>query len=456
MIGYLTRIAHLRTPIVLVAGDDVTEVAALLPNWGIDALREAGALNGNRVAHVGFVWGPDRLIVVLPKAYDSVEARAQLSSDPEWVLSQVFLLIRLLARCRRDGRFSSLDPIREPWIENAPPSGTDPAGALEAAIALRADFLERGLYWERGSLLRSNDPSNPIDWARTIRSGPPLLDGNNIIWFDTVHRARARNPRDPLHRLHAWSVAEVLALTGEPSLAPDRASLAPGELAAVSANPQRYVDALLTRTYRDRGRYLLRLIGAWLGVAPAAAMPGTRPAAVLLLARSFENVWEHVLRQLIDEDPNSNHNLPSGKWMPAAPGDDPIPEGAPKYDILRREKERIYLLDAKDKRVKAPKRSGTLGDHYKQTIYAQLLDLPDEDALLNVLLFPTVLPKSVAKVLGVHQWPQVRRSRVVEVAVDFERVVRAWLGDESFSAHEFLSELREQVISSEATERAGP
>ena len=444
--------ALLRSPTLVVAGDDVTGVP--LPSWVVPALRNAGAIDGTRVSNVGFVWGPDRLLVILPKAYAAEDARARLADDPEWALSQAFLLIRLLARCRRDGRFRALRSVREAWIERAPSTGADVVGALEAALMLRADFLERGLYWERSPLYRANDPSNPVDWPRTLRSRPPLLDENGVVWFDTVHRARARDPRDPVHRLHAWAVANVLALTGESPLSPRGPFLTASERDTVAANPGRYVDALLARTYRDRGRHLLRLIGAWTRRSPdcrrARRTPRPRPPARPVVR---ERVGARPPRA-----PRQHRGVRVARFRPG-PGHRRRPDSSrgkgaivPKVDIRRQSDlaSRSSTSSTLRTRPSSPGRTGSAADHYKQVVYAQLLDLPVGSDLVNALLFPAVMPVRTVRVLGVHGWPtRLQRSRVVEAAVDFERVVRAWLGDASLDPEAIVADLRAQAEETE-------
>ena len=148
--------------------------------------------------------------------------------------------------------------------------------------------------------------------------------------------------------------------------------LSPGELAELAQNPRGLIDRLLARTYRDCGRRLLQLAGAWLeanrlDVAATAARP------FLLAAPEFEIVWERMLADVL-HDPTEVLGVGQGFWTPAVGASKP--GIAPRADAIRlwtrTAPAQRFVFDAKDKRIKRGGPSGSEGDHYKQTLYGLL------------------------------------------------------------------------------------
>lgn len=424
---------------VHVVGDAVEADAVPAAERG--RLAEAGFIRSGRWSAVGFARVEGRLVVALPKAY------AEHVSDVESERTRAaMLLVRVLLRAYREHVSGKLLPGPEPLVT----FGLDDPGALqavEAGLLLRQDFLRDGLYWTRGSRLRANTPGAPIDWTRTMNRFAPALTRDGPVFFETVHRVRTRDADDPTHRLHAAVLRRVLAETGEEAQVPPTRPLSPGELTELARNPRGIIARLLGRTYRDRGRRLLQLFGSWLeanrlDVAATAARP------FLLAAPEFHVVWERMLADLL-HDPDQTTIVGQGRWAPAVGA--PRRGIAPEADAIRlwtrTAPRQRFVFDAKDKRVKPGRPSGSEADHYKQTLYG-LLAARAGERLTNVLLLPDLGAGRLVRPLGVHSWPTLAglpQTQTFEVGIDYERVAQAWAGAAALDADVLFESVVEAV-----------
>ena len=424
---------------VHVVGDPLDFDAVPAEEWG--RLAEAGFTRSGKWAATGFARVEGRLVVALPKAYvrhlpETEAARTQAA----------MLLVRVLLRAHREHVSGKLLPGDEPLVT----FGLDAPGtlqAVEAGLLLRQDFRQNGLYWTRGSRLRTNTPGAPIDWSRTMARFAPALTRDGPVFFETVHRVRARDADDPAHRLHAAVLRRVLVETGEEASVPPTRPLAPGELAGLARSPRGLIGRLLARTYRDRGRRLLQLVGAYLDanrldVAATAARP------FLLAAPQFEVVWERMLQDVL-HDPAEALVVGRGLWTSSAGATQP--GIGPRADVVRLWTQTTpaqrFVFDAKDKRVKQNGPSGSEGDHYKQTLYGLLAARPGE-VVTNVLLFPDVGSGHLVRPLGAHSWPSLvdlPQTQVFEVGVDYERLARLWVGADTLDPAVLFAEVETAV-----------
>lgn len=415
---------------VFVVGDPIP--IGTIPAAERGRLAEAGFIQSGRFAATGFGRFDGQLVVALPKAYAGGVPAAETVRA-----TAAMLLVRVLRKALAEKVGGTVVPADEPLFVTF---GLDAPGALqsiEAAALLRQDFLREGLYWNRRPERTTGRLSAPVDWTRTVRQRAPALTLDGPVFFEMVHRVRLRDANDDLHRLHATVLRRVLSETGEAHRLPPFRPLEPAEITALDRNPQRVLSTILARTYRDRGRRLVRLIGVWLrvnrlNVETTAARP------YLLSAPGFHVVWQQMLAHVLHE-PGQDAGFDGGRWL--AVGGTDAPGIRPEADAVRRIEHPAgpirFVFDAKDKRVRAPKRSGSEADHYKQAVYG-LLAAAGRERVVNVLLFPEVGRPEPARLLGVHDWvwPRLRRlpeTRVYEVAVDYERLAREWVGSRSAS-----------------------
>lgn len=259
-----------------------------------------------------------------------------------------------------------------------------------------------------------------------------------------------RDADDPTHRLHAAVLRRVLAETGEQAQVPPTRHLSSGEIVELTRNPRGRIARLLGQTYRDRGRRLLQLVGAWLK-ANRLDVAATASRPFLLAAPHFEVVWERMLATLL-HDPAEARVVGQGRWTPAVGA--PKPGIAPQADAVRlwtqTAPRQRFVFDAKDKRIKQGGPSGSEADHYKQALYG-LLAARAGDTVTNVLLFPDLGSERLVSPLGVHSWPALTdllQTQVFEVGVDYERIAQAWVGASSIDLALILGNI---AVSIEAT-----
>ena len=424
---------------VHVVGDPVEPNA--VPAGERGRLAEAGFIQSGRWAAPGFARVEGRLVVALPKAY--------VGGLPETEAARTkaaMLLVRVLLRAHREHVGGKLLPGDEPLVT----FGLDAPGALqavEAGLLLRQDFRQNGLYWTRGARLRTNTPGAPVDWSRTMARFAPALTRDGPVFFEPVHRVRARDADDPTHRLHAVVLRRVLTETGEEASVPPTRPLSPGELAELARNPRGLIGRLLGRTYRDRGRRLLHLAGAWLE-ANRLDVTSTAARPFLLAAPRFEVVWERMLKDVL-HDPAEALLVGRGLWTSSTGAT--RPGIGPQADAIRlwtqTAPRQRFVFDAKDKRVKPRGPSGSEGDHYKQTMYG-LLAATAGDVVTNVLLFPDAASGRLVRPLGAHSWPTLTdlpQTQVFEVGVDYERLARSWVGADAIDSDSLFREVVDAV-----------
>jgi hypothetical protein len=383
--------------------------------------------------YVGISRAAGRLRVSLPKVYE--RHIATLSRDSHQTLAHAILLIRVLSQYRHDvlsaagrARVASGFPVAEFEGSSAL------LHELDAAVRIRDDFLKNGFYFVKRNESTLGAGPGPIDWARTTALVQPLLQDDQIVFPSLMHRRRLHDSDNFIHRLHATVVREVLELFGESAATPEASSLDESQYAEVRKNPQFYLDSPHDSAFSDRAIEILSLLRAYLGTGVSPSRLSGEQAEYCV-TKSFELIWEQMLRALLENySLTGDRRLPRGKWTHSGGGSHP--DIGPRVDIVRhgkRQESGLYdylaLFDAKDKRAKEVGRSATEADHYKQIIYAQLLDLSESNCFANILIFPRLDMDESKKASffyysGRHEWTGLQRSRVHEASADYGRLSR--------------------------------
>ena len=68
-----------------------------------------------------------------------------------------------------------------------------------------------------------------------------------------------------------------------------------------------------------------------------------------------------------------------------------------------------------------------------------------DEHFYNILAFPGFGQKSLLQVRGCHYWPGLKDSLVYEIDIDYDLVVRHWLGEELIDVPSELSLLLECI-----------
>jgi hypothetical protein len=429
----------------VVAGDtrDVIEKGCGKGAWR--SLADNGFVERTSVSCVGFHREIDAnsLLVVLPKAFNSPEARARLS-EPAYEREQIFRLIRVFKKVRRETGYSLAGGKTNQILDREVRASDPVLDSFDAALRLRRDYRENGLYIRKSNRHAFNKANLTVNWPATMRRATIVLSGGEVFFDNTVHHARKRDMSHPLCLLHIACLKEIFALTGERNELEDSESLDVNTFRKVKAKPGSYVRDLKASTFDERGRFIISAVSSYLSEASLLGADREVREELLSYTKDFEDIWEQVLRDLMAPG-LASRTLPEGEWYgwPDAAAEKGV---QPEFDIRLQNGSADVLVDAKDYRVLNGSRwQGTSGDHYKQIIYRQLLEVPDGLNVVNILAFPSLGQKALFAIRGCHHWREIDGSKVFEVTVDYDRAVKRWLREASFDVETEVAGLLEDL-----------
>ena len=417
------------------------------------SLADNGFVERTSVSCVGFYREIDTnsLLVVLPKAFNSPGARARLK-NPAYEQEQIYRLIRLFKKVRRETKYLLAVGNTNQTLDRQL-HVTDPVlDSFDAALCLRRDYRENGLYIRKTNRQTLNKPNLPVNWPRTISRSSTVLNGREVFFDNTVHHSSKRDMSHPLCLLHTACLKEIFSMTGERSGLEEAESLDAINLRRVRAKPRSYLRGLRASTFDARGRFLISAISSFLSESSLLGVDRQVKEELLSYTADFENIWEKVLRDLMAPS-LTNRTLPAGKWHV-------WPDGAtdkgmePEFDIRLDSCATDVLVDAKDYRVfSGSKLQGTNSDYYKQIIYRQLLVPPKRSKVVNILAFPRLGQRTLFGIRGCHHWDEIEDSRIFEVTVDYDLAVKHWLREASLDINTEIADLVNKIRSfSEKTE----
>jgi hypothetical protein len=410
-------------------------------------LADNGFVERTSVSCVGFHRDikANSLLVVFPKAFNSPDARARLN-DLAYEREQIYRLIRIFKKVRRETQFSLTSGSTNQIMERGLRASDPVLDSFDAALRLRRDFRENGLYIRKSTCHMLNKPNLPVNWASTIRRSNTVLNGSDVIFDNTFHRARKRDMSHPLSLLHIACLKEIFALTGERNEFDSSEALNTKDFNRVKARPQRYLRDLRASIFDERARFLINAISSYLSASSLLASEREVSEELLSYSKDFENIWEKVLRDLISPG-QKVRTLPVGEWY-EWPKTSCNKGMEPKYDIRLQNADSDVLVDAKDYRLlNGSKWRGTNNDHYKQIIYRQLLSSSNEPNVLNIVAFPNLGQKNLFEIRGCHQWKELPDSRIFEVSVDYDLAVKYWLREASIDIKDELATLLDELKS---------
>jgi hypothetical protein len=431
----------------VVAGDTraIVEMNCGAAVWR--CLADNGFVERASVSCVGFHREIDSnsLVVVLPKAFNLPGVRARLS-EPSFESDQIYRLIRVFRKIRREARFSLGSGVTNK-LSDRESRITDPVlDSFDAAIQLRRDFRENGLYVRKDNRHAVNMTNQPVHWHQTIRRSSTMISGQDLFFDKTFHKVRKRHMSHPLCLLHVACLKEIFALVGERSELEGIEALDEGEFMKARANPRGYLRDLRASTFDERGRFLIGQIASFLGESSLVGSRNEVREDLLSYSKDFEDIWERILRDLMAPG-LENRDLPAGEWYgwPDAAAKKGI---QPEFDIRLESPDSSVLVDAKDYRILSGSRwLGSSGDHYKQIIYRKLMAPSGEASVVNILAFPALGQRNLFEIRGCHRWAEVECSQVFEVTVDYDLAVRRWLNEASLNVRAelqvLLGELRD-------------
>lgn len=402
---------------------------------------------------VGLSVRDGRLQIRLPKVY-RVHLRT-LQTSRSKAFRAVGLLLRVLTAYARAWREAPAgDSLREIPVEGQPLGIPEAQDGIAAAILLLEEYLERGLYLHKRSVVGEGLTQGTTDWSRTLRRSTPVIVGSTPVYWTSVQRQRTVDRSDLLHRLHASVLDEVSRIFGHDVEIPASSLLQSSTYEELSSVGHSALAGLRSKTFTDRGLALIDLIERYLFFRQTLVQRGGA-ADILIGVTDFEYVWEEMLRTLLANNPGMRaSSLPSGIWGDLRKGQDE--SGVkPRVDFARagaQGRDGVYeyliLFDAKDKEVETPSgRSASEPDIYKQMHYWRLVRQADFRATLNALVFPAHSDAFAVllKPLGGHRWRELPDPPVYELAADYETVCRAFVGEIRLDAEAEVARLLHEL-----------
>jgi hypothetical protein len=429
----------------VVAGDSREKIEQDFGKATWRTLADNGFIERTNVSCVGFHRDieSNSLLVVLPKSFNSQEARARLK-DNSYGREQIYRLIRIFKKIRRLTKFSLSSGETNRSTDRINDLSDPVLDTFDAALRLRKDFRENGVYARKSNRQVFNRASLPVNWDKTVSRNSAFLNGKDIIFEKTIHRSRKFDFFHPLALLHVACLKDIYALIGERDIFDEAESLDAKYFLKVKNNPNKYLKNLKATVFDERGQFLLKMISSYLGEFGLINSNKKDREELLTYTKDFEDIWEKILRDLISPG-LQDRNLSPGEWI-NWPGGQVSLGMRPVFDIRLLHNDSDLLLDAKDYRLRnGSKLQGTNGDHYKQIIYKQLLDSPYEVSVVNVLAFPGIGQKSLFSISGCHYWKEIKDSKVFEITVDFELASKCWLKEISLDVKSEISLLLEEL-----------
>jgi hypothetical protein len=374
------------------------------------------------------------LITVLPKAFSSPKARKSFAAS-EYIKKQIYMLIRVFNKLGRR-EFSLVESNTSRGLSK---DHSDPIlDSLEAAIKIRSEFRENGLYFRKKKLRQFSKTNYPINWPLTIKNRQPFLDDNEIFYNSTIHNSRKHDLKHPLSDLHLSCLREILKLVGDNSIKslPESSM---GNSISSRKNIVKFIKDISHDVFDERGKRLSKLLQVYLGVGRLNLDSVEKRDDLLAYTANFEIVWEDMLRSLFDA--GGIRDLPSGEWFAYPYELNSILGITPRIDGRLMSEEYSAYFDAKDYPIKKQRLFGSSSDHYKQIIYRLLTDTKRPDNFFNILAFPGVGQKDLFEIHGCHKWLDIPNSEVFEIRIDYELVVSKWLGDSRIDMNSLVKKL---------------
>jgi LlaJI restriction endonuclease len=260
-------------------------------------------------------------------------------------------------------------------------------GILSSILWLLNDYATHGLYTT--SIKSREFNSGKVNWSRTISRETPYAGIGGSPIYMRLHSERLKfGEQSPVTLIHAEIIKEFdrafcWVVTGDPAIR------VASELDFVPQSSQHTVAKVyllrkeLASTYADREIRLLNTLINYL----ESKNQGTE-GEYLIGVRTFQNVWEKMLRDTIPGVINVNASLPKPAVYLKGK-EKPISTRGMITDIVSRNHNTISIIDAKYYRAESPEDSPGWADIVKQLFYAKALHqiFPDHK-ITNWFIFP--------------------------------------------------------------------
>jgi len=305
----------------------------------------------------------------------------QLPDDDDELKRDVRNLFNVLAAYTdRNDKVLHMDKFTAPQSVDFP---------IQAYLNVINYYLDHnGSYYTEKEVTYKVDHRGKPDWGKTIKSQTPMVQGNSLIYLNTVVRDNTPNNNRLITLIHKYCVYESferigwLYTTNSPEFA-----LAPVDKHAMIAT----LNDKKSNTNNDTDKMLFSSMIAMIEFEDNQ----TIDKQFYFGTDKFEHVWESLIDEVFGE-PNKNDYFPHGIWTEKYGKNKGKPVSALEPDSIMIYNGKYYVLDAKFYRYGVFPELGVdslpqSSDINKQITYGQFVKnkkTPKDAQVFNAFLMP--------------------------------------------------------------------
>ncbi|WP_449540442.1 LlaJI family restriction endonuclease [Ferdinandcohnia sp. Marseille-Q9671] len=313
----------------------------------------------------GFIVSQNNIFVVFPKGY-------VFPRDEQSLKVHIRLLIDVLTKYSRN---STLNPIESSLLRGI----GENTSYIGAAFWLIRDYFDNGILDFQRHEYVLNQSTN-INWPRTIKHINPVISNKRPIYLDLVTKKHIMYDH-LITQIHQYAVEKCLKQYGW-LFDYDEEHGNESDLPCDEDTAVFYLELEAQRTFQERKSNLFLHLKEFI----LGSHTQSKESITTYVTPYFHTVWEKICHSLFsDANDMSLPKLPHPYWNVNSQ----VAKTEQIPDIMFRDRNRLYILDAKYYRIKyAPLKLPGWGDLVKQFFYRHTLLTNKEDEIENIFLFP--------------------------------------------------------------------
>lgn len=309
----------------------------------------------NSISSIGINVIDNDIKVIFPRGYD-------LSNNERDLRKDILLLINVLDkyRDRKEGKIFSNDKdnIR---------SGEGHKFPIKIAIWLLIDYENNGIFNEYIHNYKVDKTGN-INWSRTIKTQIPCSSNSNFIYSDFIVRKKNKDINNQVIQIHKAIIENCINNIGwlYPHINIDRGNKLPfSKNICINILKKEFTISNL-----DSKKQLLNNMIKFL-MCIGDDIDNFKIAEYK--TEYFMNIWEDMLNVVFGNE-NADNYYPNAKWNII--GKESINASSLRPDVILREGNKVYVLDAK---------------YYKFGVTNNVLDLPQSSDITKQMLYSSYI-----------------------------------------------------------------
>ena len=314
---------------------------------------------------------------------------------------------------------------------------------IQAYLNVINYYLDRnGFYYTESEVIYKINNRGKINWSKTIKKIPPIIQGNSMIYLNTVVRENSPNINKLITLIHKYCVSESFERIGwiYTTNSPEKA-YAPADKNTMIA----ILNDRKSKTNNDRDKMLFSSMIAMLEFMDKQ----TTDKKFYFGTDKFESVWEKLI-DIVFGEPNKSDYFPHGVWTERFGNDKGKSASALEPDSIMIYKGKYYVLDAKYYRYGTHSDYGTRvlpqsSDINKQITYGRYVKqkkTPKGASVYNAFIIPYNRENNLFTLNGVFEnvaeavgdWIESPETyeRIQGIVVDTKYLLKNFLGDHEF------------------------